>query len=168
MISGEHVTRHAALELYYGSFLCKGRCGRDWVYNDRFNKCVHTQIITSFSSLYYLQVTPFDLIKTRLQTQPLKTEPLFPRPPPNTCCHPTRSPPSCVRNMSSFTRPLAGELVCVWHHGIFRTERVGGFLDAVRHVWRAEGIRGLWKGAGTSLSVSSLCLWRPSADLTSE
>jgi hypothetical protein len=55
--------------------------------------------------------------------------------------------------MSSLTPPLAGEVVCVWHDGVFRAERVNGFLDAVRHVWRAEGIRGLWKGAGTSLSV---------------
>jgi hypothetical protein len=36
---------------------------------------------------------------------------------------------------------------------MFRTERVNGFLDAVRHVWRAEGSRGLWKGVGTSLYV---------------
>jgi solute carrier family 25 protein 39/40 len=119
-------------------------------------------------SAHQFQVTPFDVIKTRLQTQPLKTEPLFPRPPLNTCCHPTGNLASCVRNMSSLTRPLAGEVVCVWHDGILRTERVNGFLDAVRHVWRAEGMRGLWKGAGTSLSVSSLCLWRLSADLTSE
>ncbi|EEB87554.1 hypothetical protein MPER_15056, partial [Moniliophthora perniciosa FA553] len=33
------------------------------------------------------------------------------------------------------------------------TERVNGFFDAVRHVWRAEGIRGLWKGAGTTLVI---------------
>lgn len=31
------------------------------------------------------------------------------------------------------------------------TERVNGFWDAVRHVFRAEGVRGLWKGAGTTL-----------------
>jgi solute carrier family 25, member 39/40 len=43
------------------------------------------------------------------------------------------------------------EIVCVWENGVFRTERVSGFLDAVRHVWHAEGIRGLWKGAGTTL-----------------
>ena len=59
--------------------------------------------------------------------------------------------------MSSLTRSLTGEVVCVWHNGVFTTERVNGFLDAVRHVWRAEGIRGLWKGAATSLSVSFFC-----------
>lgn len=54
--------------------------------------------------------------------------------------------------MSSMARAMPQqELVCVWDHGVFRTERVNGFLDAVRHVWRAEGVRGLWKGAGTSL-----------------
>ncbi|KAJ7070972.1 mitochondrial carrier [Mycena amicta] len=37
--------------------------------------------------------------------------------------------------------------------GVFRTERVSNFSDAVRHVWRAEGVRGLWKGAGTSLII---------------
>lgn len=46
---------------------------------------------------------------------------------------------------------LREEVVCVWDHGVFRTERVNGFLDAVKHVWRAEGIAGLWKGAGTTL-----------------
>jgi solute carrier family 25 protein 39/40 len=126
-----------------------------------------TALTSSYSSVYPIfnvslqpfLVTPFDVIKTRLQTQPLKTEPLFPRPPLNTCCHPTGNPASCVRNMSYLTRPLAGEFVCVWHDGIYRSEPVKGFLDAVRHVWRAEGMRGLWKGAGTSLYVSSLCRW---------
>lgn len=39
----------------------------------------------------------------------------------------------------------------MWDHGVFRAERVNGFFDAIRHVWRAEGIAGLWKGAGTTL-----------------
>jgi len=34
-----------------------------------------------------------------------------------------------------------------------RTERVTGFFDAFRHVSRAEGIPGLWKGAGTTLLI---------------
>ena len=55
--------------------------------------------------------------------------------------------------MSYVARSLPTEVVCVWDHGLFRTERVNGFFDAVRHVWRAEGMRGLWKGAGTSLFV---------------
>lgn len=113
-----------------------------------------TQFLIPHNVFFFFLVTPFDVIKTRLQTQPLKTEPLFPHPPLNTCCHPTGNPASCVRNMSYLTRPLAGEFVCVWHDGIYRSEPVKGFLDAVRHVWRAEGIRGLWKGAGTTLSVS--------------
>lgn len=141
----------------HGSFLCKGRCSRDWVHNDRLDKFVLIYTISHLCSpCSSFQVTPFDVIKTRLQTQPLRIEPLFPRPPVNTCCHPTGNPSSCVRNMSYITRPLAGEFVCVWHDGIFRSEPVNGFLDAVRHVWRAEGMRGLWKGAGTSLYVSSL------------
>ncbi|KAG6842606.1 hypothetical protein C0991_000132 [Blastosporella zonata] len=55
--------------------------------------------------------------------------------------------------MSSLSRPITTEVVCVWDHGMFRTERVNGFVDAVRHVWRVEGARGLWKGAGTSLVI---------------
>ncbi|KAF9069100.1 mitochondrial carrier domain-containing protein [Rhodocollybia butyracea] len=62
--------------------------------------------------------------------------------------------------MSSYARPLATEeLVCVWENGILRAERVNGFSDAVRHVWRAEGMRGLWKGAGTTLQT----YWCPSS-----
>ncbi|KIK94912.1 hypothetical protein PAXRUDRAFT_827523 [Paxillus rubicundulus Ve08.2h10] len=97
-----------------------------------------------------LTMTPFDVVKTRLQTQPKK--PLLSHPPPNKCCQPSSMP--CVRNMSSFARPFtAEEVVCVYDHGVLRKERVNGFLDAVRHVVRAEGIRGLWKGAGTSLLI---------------
>ncbi|KAI6047586.1 mitochondrial carrier domain-containing protein [Pisolithus marmoratus] len=95
-----------------------------------------------------LSMTPFDVVKTRLQTQP--KEPLFSRPPLNKCCQPSHIP--CIRNMSSIARPLE-EVVCVYDHGVLRRERVNGFLDAIRHVWRHEGIRGLWKGAGTSLLI---------------
>jgi solute carrier family 25 protein 39/40 len=56
--------------------------------------------------------------------------------------------------MSSLARPLAAEeLVCVWENGVFRAEPVNGFFDAVRHVWKAEGMRGLWKGVGTTLVI---------------
>ncbi|KAH7931063.1 mitochondrial carrier [Leucogyrophana mollusca] len=102
------------------------------------------------STMTALTMTPFDVVKTRLQTQP--REPLFSRPPPNKCCQPPHV--TCVRNMSSYARTLAAEeVVCVLDHGVLRTERVNGFLDAVRHVWRAEGMRGLWKGAGTTLLI---------------
>jgi solute carrier family 25 protein 39/40 len=109
------------------------------------------------STLTALTMTPFDVVKTRLQTQP--PQPLFSQPPRNTCCQPTHVP--CVRNMSSLARSMSTqEIVCVWENGVFRTESVNGFLDAVKHVWRAEGIRGLWKGAGTTLIIgvpSSTC-----------
>ncbi|KIK71065.1 hypothetical protein GYMLUDRAFT_33192 [Collybiopsis luxurians FD-317 M1] len=98
-------------------------------------------------------MTPFDVVKTRLQTQrPVERPLIFPRPPKNLCCQPSGVP--CVRNMSSLARPLAAEeLVCVWENGVFRAERVNGFSDAVKHVWRAEGMRGLWKGVGTTLLI---------------
>ncbi|KII93584.1 hypothetical protein PLICRDRAFT_35809 [Plicaturopsis crispa FD-325 SS-3] len=110
------------------------------------------------SAVTALTMTPFDVIKTRLQTQPpnvRNNKPLFPRPPPDTCCQPNLKPGAChMRNMSSYAARLAQEeVVCVWDHGVFRKERVNGFLDAVRHVWRAEGVSGLWKGAGTSLLI---------------
>ncbi|KAF9270276.1 mitochondrial carrier [Marasmius fiardii PR-910] len=106
----------------------------------------------SGSAMTALTMTPFDVVKTRLQTQRPATEPLFPRPPPNTCCRPGQLP--CVRNMSSYARTLAEEeVVCVWENGIFKTQRVNGFADAIRHVVRAEGIRGLWKGAGTTIVI---------------
>lgn len=106
-------------------------------------------------------MTPFDVVKTRLQTQPPRTQGV---PHVNghspVCCQPTSVP--CVRDippavraraMSTFAHTVPQELVCLWDRGVFRTERVNGFYDAVRHVWRAEGIRGLWKGAGTTLWV---------------
>ncbi|EJD03864.1 mitochondrial carrier [Fomitiporia mediterranea MF3/22] len=105
------------------------------------------------STLTALTMTPFDVVKTRLQTQPPPQIPLFPKPPtPNGCCQPN-SALGCVRNMSSYARPLATEVVCIWDHGVLRTERVNGFWDAIRHVVRAEGMKGLWKGAGTTLLI---------------
>ena len=53
--------------------------------------------------------------------------------------------------MSSIARSFSSDVVCVWEAGVFRAERVNGFADAIHHVWRAEGLRGLWKGVGTSL-----------------
>ena len=54
---------------------------------------------------------------------------------------------------ASASRTFPEQVVCVWEGNVFRRERVNGFYDAVKHVWRAEGMRGLWKGAGTSLYV---------------
>jgi solute carrier family 25 protein 39/40 len=122
-------------------------------------------------------VTPFDLIKTRLQTQPTSTPTiptLFPRPPlqakagassglTSACCRP--SPLPCVRNISSLAVAYpshvsfagqSGSVVCLWD-GTWRSERVKGFWDAVVKVSKAEGVSGLWKGVGTSLSVDT-CL----------
>jgi solute carrier family 25, member 39/40 len=53
--------------------------------------------------------------------------------------------------MSTFAHTIPQEVVCILDRGVFRTERVNGFHDAVCHVWRAEGLRGLWKGVGTTL-----------------
>jgi hypothetical protein len=60
--------------------------------------------------------------------------------------------------MSSLARAAhPQDLVCVWDHGTLRAERVTGFADAFRKVWRAEGVKGLWKGAGTTLCVQVDC-----------
>ncbi|KAJ7293640.1 mitochondrial carrier domain-containing protein [Mycena rebaudengoi] len=102
------------------------------------------------SAMTALTMTPFDVVKTRLQTQPIHVR--IPRNSSAACCQPPHL--QCVRNMSSLARPLVAEqLVCVWDRGVFRTEPVAGITDAFRHVWRAEGMRGLWKGVGTTLVI---------------
>jgi len=114
------------------------------------------------SLLTAVTMTPFDVVKTRLQTQPPKpkSHQLFARPPQNACCQPNNIP--CVRGMSSLAIPTfsRSEVVCVWDHGVLRQERVNGFYEAVKHVVRVEGLRGLWKGAGTTILIgvpSSTC-----------
>ncbi|KAG8719324.1 hypothetical protein FRC09_011326 [Ceratobasidium sp. 395] len=125
------------------------------------------------STMTALTMTPFDLIKTRLQTQPTATASpptLFPRPPlqsklgpsglASACCRPSSLP--CVRNVSSLAAAYpshatfagqADSVVCLWD-GTWRSERVKGFWDAVVKVSRAEGVAGLWKGVGTSLTIA--------------
>lgn len=51
-------------------------------------------------------------------------------------------------------RPLSQEVVCLWEGGIVKAERCDGFWDAVLKVWRTEGVRGLWKGVGTTLTMT--------------
>lgn len=126
---------------------CKARRRCSGLYYDSFDQYV---FYIHIFLLLFSPVTPFDVVKTRLQTQPLQQQPLFSRPPPNSCCQSTHSAP-CIRRMSSIARSISSDVVCVWEAGVFRTERVNGFTDAVNHVWRAEGLRGLWKGVGTSL-----------------
>ncbi|KAF8445999.1 mitochondrial carrier domain-containing protein [Boletus edulis BED1] len=102
------------------------------------------------STMTALTMTPFDVVKTRLQTQP--KESLLSRTVSTRCCQPPNVP--CVRNMSSLVYTFPAEkVVCVYDHGVLRRERVSGFVDAIRHVVRAEGVRGLWKGVGTTLVI---------------
>ncbi|KAJ7786388.1 mitochondrial carrier domain-containing protein [Mycena metata] len=111
----------------------------------------HAKVVAaaSGSAMTALMMTPFDVVKTRLQTQPVQVRT---RPSPAVCCQPSNV--QCIRGMSTIARPLAAEqLVCVWEHGLLKAEPVKGFSDAVRHVWRAEGLRGLWKGVGTTLVI---------------
>ena len=109
-------------------------------------------------------VTPFDVVKTRLQTP--RSAPSVSALAPDVCCQPASANVPCVRgapklpqprHMSSLaasaSRTFPEQVVCVWEGNVFRRERVNGFYDAVKHVWKAEGMRGLWKGAGTSLYV---------------
>ncbi|KAH7104147.1 mitochondrial carrier [Auriculariales sp. MPI-PUGE-AT-0066] len=123
-----------------------------------------TVAAASGATLTVLTMTPFDVVKTRLQTQPPPApQPLFPHPPaPSRCCQPSGVP--CVRQMSTYAMraappsysslAAAEEVVCLWDHGQMRSERVTGFTDAVSKVWRTEGTRGLWKGVGTSFVIA--------------
>jgi solute carrier family 25 protein 39/40 len=125
-------------------------------------------------------VTPFDVVKTRLQTQmPRKQTTANVQ----TCLHAPHLP--CARSMSSLAPSLASSTssavpnalsrvashqlasssflrsgsaqlpnelcVCFYEGGAVRAHRVTGFWDALIQVARFEGIRGLWKGVGTTL-----------------
>lgn len=106
-----------------------------------------------------LTMTPFDVVKTRLQTQPVQEKSLFPVRSTKPVCNSNIEAcarAGCTRQMSSLARNMAREqllCVCVWDQGVARSERVTGFADAIRRVWHAEGVRGLWKGAGTGLVI---------------
>ncbi|KAH9175369.1 mitochondrial carrier [Lactarius sanguifluus] len=96
------------------------------------------------STLTAVTMTPFDVVKTRLQTQPPRTQGVHHvNAHSHVCCQPTSVP--CVRDLPPAVRARA--------MSTFAHTRVNGFYDAVRHVWRAEGIRGLWKGTGTTLVI---------------
>ena len=118
-------------------------------------------------------VTPFDVIKTRLQTPPQlqASSPgptkspvplLFPTPPRDACCQPSGdkcarlihytalSGPTPTTKWSS--RPASSpQIVCLWDGQIYRNRPVNGFRDAAWQIWTVEGFTGLWKGVGTTL-----------------
>ncbi|PVG03272.1 mitochondrial carrier [Serendipita vermifera] len=59
---------------------------------------------------------------------------------------------SLIRNG---TAQLPNELcVCFYEGGAVRAQRVTGFWDALIQVARFEGVRGLWKGVGTTLLIA--------------
>jgi len=130
-----------------------------------------------------LSVTPFDVVKTRLQTQ----VPNQPTPGAlQACSHPPHF--TCSKNVSSLARrnitmaayssnfpppttpffrpsarPVPPEIcVCLYEHGMVRSQRVAGFWDALLTVARYEGVRGLWKGLGTTLYApfEQHCSWK--------
>ena len=123
-------------------------------------------------SSYTRPVTPFDVIKTRLQTQltpqvsaarsPQSRGPLlFPKPPRDACCRPSGG--KCARLVHCFafsgTIPATQwiqlssppQVVCLWDGQIYRNRQVNGFRDAAWQIWKAESFAGLWKGVGTTL-----------------
>ncbi|KAG8935264.1 hypothetical protein FRC03_002150 [Tulasnella sp. 419] len=120
-----------------------------------------------------LTMTPFDVIKTRMQTQPTSlpqgTTSLSGFKPSTMvgCCQTPNTTAPCVRSYSSLAlssnshlefrgnSSISQSAVCLWDRaGVPRSERVTGFWDAVAKVWRAEGVRGLWKGAGTTMVIA--------------
>ncbi|KAG8849320.1 hypothetical protein FRB91_010034 [Serendipita sp. 411] len=141
---------------------------------------------TSGATLTAITMTPFDVVKTRLQTQ-------LPRKQSTAGVQTCRHAPyvQCARSMSSLapsinsvpsssasairqtilntpsssfpspnvlrhgSRLIQEDLcVCLYEAGGIRAQRVTGFWDALLQVARFEGIRGLWKGAGTTLMIA--------------
>ncbi|KAG6381225.1 hypothetical protein JVT61DRAFT_5628 [Boletus reticuloceps] len=100
------------------------------------------------STMTALTMTPFDVVKTRLQTQP--KESLLSRTVSTRCCQPPNVP--CVRNMSSLVHTFPAEkVVCVYDHGVLRRERVSGFLDAIRHCRESRGNKRVMEGCWNNL-----------------
>ena len=84
-------------------------------------------------------MTPFDVLKTRLQTQPPKLR--------------AQLGGTIARDLSTLAySPVSG----VMEKTVARSERVNNIYDAVRHVWKAERVAGFWKGVGTAMLVPSL------------
>jgi solute carrier family 25 protein 39/40 len=98
--------------------------------------------------MVYFPVTPFDVVKTRLQTQLPEVKSL-------SSSAPFHAPSLAAnaRHLSTLSGSIPQHLVnaYVLDHSIIKAERGSGFADAIKHVVRAEGVRGLWKGVGTSM-----------------
>lgn len=59
------------------------------------------------------------------------------------------------RGHFDFRPNRAPQVVCLWDaEGHLRSERCTGTWDAALKVWKAEGVRGLWKGVGTTLVIA--------------
>ena len=61
-------------------------------------------------------------------------------------------PPPTTPYFRPSVRPVPPDIcVCLYDHGTVRSQKVTGFWDALLAVARCEGVRGLWKGLGTTL-----------------
>lgn len=62
------------------------------------------------------------------------------------------NPPPTTPFFRPSVRPVPPDIcVCLYEHGQIRSQKVTGFWDALLTIARHEGVRGLWKGFGTTL-----------------